>query len=301
MQLVRFQYAGSRVSWGVRVEGELYDIGSLAEFAGEQLGAIELTTPRHAGELGLVWAFANWASAQSMIEIALQDAKPLDVPYRLLCPVPAGGRVICIGLNYRDHAIESSMEIPSEPVVFNKWNGALCGPDDPIVLPKNSQAVDFEAELVMIVGKPAWQVEESFATEHIFGYSCGHDVSARDWQIGRPGGQWLLGKSFPTFAPVGPWIVPQEMATNIHERAISLRIDGETLQSSTTKQLIFSPPRLISFLSQFCKLEPGDVIFTGTPPGVGMARKPPRYLKPGEMCEVEIEGLGVLRNRCVAA
>jgi 2-keto-4-pentenoate hydratase/2-oxohepta-3-ene-1,7-dioic acid hydratase in catechol pathway len=296
MQLVRFQLADRSVTWGVQHEGRLFDLGSWKGFAE---GAAELRhhliAPRTTSDLEMLWSMANWEQARGDLDKAVGDLAPTHAA-RLLCPIPAGGRIICIGLNYRDHAIESGMEIPSEPVVFNKWSGALCGPEDEVPLPASSRAVDYEAELVVVVGKPAWQVDEAAAEESIFGYSCGHDVSSRDWQLGRPGGQWLLGKSFPNFAPVGPAIVPKEFVPNAGELRIELRVNGETLQSSTTAQLIFSPPRLISFLSKFCHLEPGDIIFTGTPPGVGMARKPPRFLSVGDVCEVEVESIGVLRN-----
>lgn len=220
---------------------------------------------------------------------------------QLLSPVPESGKVICIGLNYRDHAIETGAEIPEEPVVFSKLQGTLCGPDTPIPLPRVSQQVDYEAELVMVIGKRAWQVSEQEADAYIFGYMCGHDVSARDWQKGRPGGQWLLGKSFPNFAPVGPYLVPKECIENPCNLQVCMRINGETLQNSNTDQLIFNPWQLIAHLSQCCVLNPGDIIFTGTPPGVGAARTPPRFLQAGDVCEVEIEGLGILRNPVVSA
>jgi 2-keto-4-pentenoate hydratase/2-oxohepta-3-ene-1,7-dioic acid hydratase in catechol pathway len=164
-------------------------------------------------------------------------------------------------------------------------------------LPGCSQQVDYEAELVIVIGQQAWQVSEARAESYIFGYTCGHDVSARDWQLGRPGGQWLLGKSFPNFAPIGPSIVPKEQIADVGNLRIAMRINDETMQESSTQQLIYSPPQLVSFLSQFCVLEPGDIIFTGTPPGVGMARKPQRFIQDGDLCEVEIEGIGRLANR----
>ncbi|MCA9133248.1 MAG: fumarylacetoacetate hydrolase family protein [Planctomycetales bacterium] len=239
----------------------------------------------------------NWETIEGQLQAAIAANPPLAEPVRLLSPVPEGGKILCIGLNYRDHAIESGMAIPSEPVVFNKLSGTLCGPEDVVPLPACSQQVDFEAELVLVIGKRAWQVSEEQAEQHIFGYTCGHDVSARDWQIGRPGGQWLLGKSFPGFAPIGPALIPRTQIADPCQLSIALRINGETFQQSSTKQLIFSPRKLISFLSQCFALEVGDIIFTGTPPGVGMARKPPRFLQSGDVCEVEIEHLGVLRNR----
>ncbi len=199
-------------------------------------------------------------------------------------------------MNYRDHALESGSEIPTEPVVFNKLTGALCNPLDPIPLPPVSRAVDYEAELVVVIGRRAWQVPEAQAEACIFGYTCGHDVSARDWQKGRPGGQWLLGKSFPNFAPLGPNLVPRADIPDPNNLRITMTINGELLQDSSTSQLIFSPAELIAYMTQCFVLEPGDVIFTGTPPGVGAARTPPRFLRPGDRCEVTIEGLGTLEN-----
>ncbi len=285
MKLVRFSHASASetpvVSWGVQNERGIFDLG---------------TSPAWSDKT-LLQVLADWSRWRDELQAAVAEAQPVPGQVELLCPVAAGGKLICIGLNYRDHAIESGMEIPSEPVVFNKLAGALCGPGCVVPLPTNSRQVDFEAELVMVIGTAAWQVSVSDAEQHIGGYTCGHDVSARDWQLGRPGGQWLLGKSFPGFAPVGPAITPRAEVANVADLKIQLRLNGETMQSSSTKQLIFSPAELVSFLSQFCELLPGDLIFTGTPPGVGMARQPQRFIASGDTCEVEIEGLGTLRNR----
>lgn len=259
-------------------------------------GMVDLTG-RIQGVQSVQDIFADWESFRGPLgDLQTQKADYSLDQIKFCCPVPLTAKTICIGLNYRDHAIESGMAIPDEPVVFNKLPGALCGHDDPIPLPDCSSQVDYEAELVIVIGKRAHNVSQANALEHIFGYTCGHDVSARDWQIGRPGGQWLLGKSFPRFAPIGPAIVPSEFIADPGNLQISLRVGGETLQSSSTKQLIFAPAELIAHLSKCCVLEPGDVIFTGTPPGVGMARKPQRFLQDGDIAEVEIEGLGVLRN-----
>ena len=220
------------------------------------------------------------------------------MPDRLLPPVPTPEKVICIGLNYRDHAIETGSEIPSEPVVFSKFNTALVGDGDSIVLPSISDQVDYEAELVVVIGKVAKHVSVADAMEHVFGYTCGHDVSARDWQKGRPGGQWLLGKSFDTFAPIGPCVVTKDELPDPGNVRVQMHLNGETVQDSTTAQLIFDIPTLVSRLSSNMTLKPGDLIFTGTPPGVGAARKPPLFLKPGDQCAVEIDGIGRLSNSC---
>lgn len=282
MKFVRFQRASTQTpSWGILSSNHIFDISALPEFQ----------------NISSVQAMSIWAECRGKIVDAVGSSEPVAGAYQLLSPIPAGGKLLCIGLNYRDHAIESGMEIPSEPVVFNKLAGALCGPDAVVPLPACSKQVDYEAELVIVVGQRAWQVSEANAENFIFGYTCGHDVSARDWQLGRPGGQWLLGKSFPNFAPVGPAIVPKEQIADVNNLRIALRINGEVMQDSSTQQLIYSPVQLISFLSKFCVLEPGDVIFTGTPPGVGMARKPQRFIQHGDQCEVEIEGVGTLGNR----
>lgn len=220
-------------------------------------------------------------------------------PRTLLPPVPAPEKVICIGLNYLDHAIETGAEPPSEPIVFSKFNTALIGDGDSIVLPRLSREVDYEAELVVVIGSTARHVSVGDAMSHVVGYCCGHDVSARDWQKGRPGGQWLLGKSFDTFAPLGPCLVTADEIDHPGSLWIRMSLGNEVVQSSTTAQLIFDIPTLISHLSKIMTLKAGDVIYTGTPPGVGAARKPPRYLCDGDICTVEIEGIGKLTNRCI--
>jgi 2-keto-4-pentenoate hydratase/2-oxohepta-3-ene-1,7-dioic acid hydratase in catechol pathway len=226
--------------------------------------------------------------------------KKLFMTGTLLAPIPRPGKVICIGLNYRDHARESGAEIPTEPVCFSKFTSAVNGPEMPIVLPAVAHKVDYEAELVVVIGQRGKNISPKDAHKHVGGYMNGHDVSARDWQLGRPGGQWLLGKTPDTFAPIGPWLVTADEVTDPHQLPIALRINGETMQNSSTREFIFGIDTLVSHLSQLITLEPGDLIFTGTPPGVGAARKPPVYLKPGDVVEVEIEGLGVLRNPVVA-
>jgi 2-keto-4-pentenoate hydratase/2-oxohepta-3-ene-1,7-dioic acid hydratase in catechol pathway len=218
----------------------------------------------------------------------------------LLSPIPFPGKVICIGLNYRDHAEESGQPIPTEPVCFGKFSSAVIGPDAPIVLPRVAHKVDYEAELVVIIGKRGKHIPREQAMDHVAGYTVGHDVSARDWQIGRPGGQWLMGKTPDTFAPMGPYLVTKDEVADPQKLRIQLRLNGETLQDSSTKELIFRVDELVAHLSQLITLEPGDVIFTGTPPGVGAARKPPIFMKAGDVAEVEIEGLGILKNPVIA-
>ncbi len=218
---------------------------------------------------------------------------------KLLAAIPDPPKVICIGLNYRDHAAESGAPIPREPVVFSKFATAIIGPEEPIRLPSVSQEVDYEAELVLVIGKKGRHLKAETARDHLAGFTVGHDVSARDWQLKKDGKQWLAGKSFDTFAPIGPVLVTADEIADPHDLGIRLRLNGKTMQDSNTGQMIFRAGELLAYLSQIVTLEPGDLIFTGTPPGVGMARKPPVFLKGGDVVEVEIEGLGVLRNPVV--
>ena len=219
---------------------------------------------------------------------------------RFLPVIPSPQKILCVGLNYADHARESGAEVPEEPVIFSKFASALTGHGQPIELPRTSAEVDYEAELVVVIGRRGKHVPEQQAMDYVAGYACGHDVSARDWQLRKPGGQWLLGKTFDTFAPVGPYLVTRDEVPDPHQLDIQLRLNGQTMQSSNTRELIFSIPRLIAYISQVMTLEVGDLIFTGTPPGVGFSRKPPVFLKPGDVAEVEIQHLGVLRNPVVA-
>jgi len=219
---------------------------------------------------------------------------------RLLPPLPNPQKVICIGLNYRDHARESGATIPDEPVTFCKFPTALRADGDPIELPPVAHEVDYEAELVVVIGQTARHVSRDAALQYVAGYTCGNDVSARDWQKGKPGGQWLLGKTFDSFAPLGPHLVTADDVPDPGNLRIRCRLNGQVMQDSNTRELIFSVPELISYVSQVCTLLPGDLIFTGTPAGVGIARKPPVLLGPGDRVEVQIEGIGLLSNPVVA-
>jgi 2-keto-4-pentenoate hydratase/2-oxohepta-3-ene-1,7-dioic acid hydratase in catechol pathway len=213
---------------------------------------------------------------------------------KLLAPIPKPPKIICIGLNYKDHAIESGMPIPATPTVFTKFATAVIGPGEPIVLPKSSQKPDYEAELAFVIGKGGRYIAAADWRDHVFGYMNLNDVSARDYQLATS--QWTIGKTFDTFAPMGPWLVSADEIPNPHELGISLTIDGEVLQNSNTRELIFKIPDLVEYLSSVFTLEAGDIVSTGTPPGVGMARTPPRWLKAGEQVVVAIEGLGELKN-----
>jgi 2-keto-4-pentenoate hydratase/2-oxohepta-3-ene-1,7-dioic acid hydratase in catechol pathway len=228
---------------------------------------------------------------------ALSDGLPVKGPVTWLPPIPSPEKIICIGLNYADHARETNAAVPACPVVFNKLPTALLPHEGTVRLPRVSEQVDFEAELVLVVGRGGRYIPEGEARGHIAAYTCGNDVSARDWQRYKPGGQWLSGKSFDTFAPCGPWMVTADEIPEPGRLGIRLRLNGKVMQNSNTKELIFSVDHLVSYVSQFCTLHPGDLIFTGTPSGVGMGREPPVWLRPGDVTEVEIEQLGVLRNR----
>lgn len=217
-----------------------------------------------------------------------------------LPPIMDPQKIICVGLNYRDHAIESGAAIPRDPVLFSKYATALVGHEARIVLPSVSKEVDYEAELVVVIGKKCRHVKAAEAMGTVAGYTVGHDVSARDWQLQKDGKQWMAGKTFDTFAPVGPFLVTADEVPDPGKLGIRLRLNGKTLQDSNTCQLIFTIGEIIAYLTTIMTLMPGDLIFTGTPPGVGMARKPPIYLQAGDVCEVEIDGLGVLRNPVVA-
>ena len=217
---------------------------------------------------------------------------------KLLAPVPRPPKFICVGLNYRDHAIESGMEIPSVPTIFNKFPNVVIGPGDPIVLPKVSTRPDYEAELAFVIGRGGRAIPAARWRDHVFGYTIVNDVSARDFQLATS--QWLMGKTFDSFAPTGPWIVEAADIADPHALDISLSIGGEVLQNSNTRELIFKIPELVEYLSQVVTLEPGDIVATGTPPGVGFARKPPRYLLAGDQVTVRIQAIGELRNPVVA-
>jgi 2-keto-4-pentenoate hydratase/2-oxohepta-3-ene-1,7-dioic acid hydratase in catechol pathway len=212
-------------------------------------------------------------------------------------PVPRPAKLICIGLNYRDHAAESNMPIPERPVVFSKFSTAVIAPGEGVVVPPTSQQVDYEAELAVVIGRRAKNVSRDQAYNYVLGYTAFNDVSARDFQFAD--GQWQRGKSCDTFAPMGQTIVSTDVITDPHKLSIKLILNGQTMQDSNTDQLIFGVPELIEFLSETITLEPGDVIATGTPPGVGFARKPPVFLKPGDEMVVEIEGIGSLNNPVV--
>ncbi|MFW9265771.1 ureidoglycolate lyase [Pseudomonas sp. NR3] len=211
------------------------------------------------------------------------------------------GKFICIGLNYADHAAESNMEVPKEPIIFNKWTSAICGPNDDIQIPRGSLKTDWEVELGVVIGKGGRYIDEANALEHVAGYCVINDVSEREWQLER-GGTWDKGKGFDTFGPLGPWLVTKDEIPDPHTLDLWLEVDGHRYQNGNTRTLIFSVPQLIAYLSRCMSLQPGDVISTGTPPGVGLGIKPnPVFLRPGQTMRLGIAELGEQRQVTVQA
>ena len=283
MRLITFARAGGAAEPGVLIDDKVVSL-------------------RRAGFHDIPAALAGGEDAIHAIEGFVNDA-PSDAfvkrdDVRLLAPIPRPPKLICVGLNYRDHAAEAKAEIPGVPTIFNKFPSVVIGPGAPIVLPKNSEKPDFEAEFAFVIGKGGRHIAGGDWRQHVAGYTVINDVSARDFQMATS--QWLMGKTFDTFAPMGPWIVTADEVEDPHALEISLEIDGEELQHSNTRELIFRIPELIQYLSSVVTLEPGDVVATGTPAGVGFARKPPRWLRPGDTVTVRIEGIGELTNPVVA-
>ncbi len=215
----------------------------------------------------------------------------------LHAPIPNPGKILCIGLNYLDHVLETSAKVPEHPILFAKYNNTLVGHGGAIRLDGTSQEVDYEAELAFVIGKRAYRVSEDTAMDYVAGYITANDVSARDLQFADT--QWVRGKTLDTFCPLGPYLVTKDEVPDPHNLRISCRVNGTTLQDSNTRQLIFKIPALVAYLSQGMTLEPGDVVLTGTPPGVGFARNPKIFLKPGDSVEIEIESVGLLQNSVV--
>ena len=245
---------------------------------------------------------ANWADTKGRITDYLSKA-PTEaiVPLsgaKLMAPLLNPPKIICVGLNYRDHAIESNMEIPKVPTIFNKFPTSIIGPGDEVILPKTSEKPDYEAEFAFVIGPGGRHIKKDDWQNHIFGYTIINDVSARDYQMATT--QWLMGKTFDTFCPMGPWIVTADEIQDPHALDIKMTISGQVLQNSNTRELIFRIPDLIEYLSSVMTLQPGDIVSTGTPAGVGLGHKPPRWLRPGDECVVSISGIGELRNPIVA-
>lgn len=280
MKLVRYGPAGHEKPGAIDGEGRVRDLSA------------------HVADLD---AAALAPAALARLAALDPSALPLvDGNPRLGVPVAGIGNLVCVGLNYRDHAIEAGMEIPDEPVLFMKSTNSLNGPHDPVVLPRGGEKGDWEVELAMVIGTTARYVSEEEALGHVAGYCICNDVSERSFQLER-GGQWVKGKSCDTFAPLGPWLVTADEVPDPQSLGLWLDVSGERMQRGTTANMIFGVAYLVSYISRFMTLAPGDVISAGTPAGVGLGRKPPRYLRPGDVMALGIDGLGVQRQEVVAS
>jgi len=281
MKLVTFENQG-KTGVGALVDDQVVDLS-----AGDSSIPKCMRCFLEAGESAL-------AAARKVVDRGEHRVAAAEVT--LKAPIPNPEKIICAGLNYADHAAESGMALPAEPVLFNKFNNAIIGPGEPIIVPEESNEVDYEVELVAVIGKTGRRIAESEAMAHVAGYTVGNDVSARDWQLNRPGGQWMMGKTFDTFSPIGPALVTPDEVPDPHNLGIRCILNGETVQDSRTDQLIFGIGALIAHISKVLTLKPGDLIYTGTPPGVGFARKPPIFLKPGDTVTCEVDRVGALTN-----
>ena len=283
MRLVTFQRSGSRPEAGAIVRDQVVSL------SGE-------------GFPDMLSVLAGGDQAKAQVENAIyhpaEGSGVALASVKLMAPIPRPPKLICVGLNYRDHALETGAEVPKVPTIFSKFTNTVIGPGDPIVLPRNSLKPDYEAEFAFIIGTGGRHIRAEDWEQHVFGYTIINDVSARDFQMATS--QWLMGKTFDTFAPMGPHIVTRDEIADPHALDISLRINGEELQHSNTRELIFKIPELVAFLSSVMTLEPGDVVSTGTPAGVGFARKPPRFLRPQDEVVVSVAGIGELKNPVIA-
>lgn len=278
MKLVRFGNAGFEKPGVLDLEGSIRDLsGIVPDISGSALNRESLDRLR-----GLNLAGLPFASNSS----------------RLGPCVGFTGKVICIGLNYSDHAAESGMVVPTEPVVFMKATSALCGPNDDVVIPRDSEKLDWEVELGVVIGKQAKYVREEDALSHVAGYCVVNDLSERSFQL-EGTGQWVKGKSADTFGPIGPWLVTTDEIPDPQRLRLWLEVDGHRYQNGTTSNMVFGVAHLVSYLSRFMSLQPGDIISTGTPPGVGLGQKPPTYLRAGNVMTLGIENLGQQRQRVV--
>ena len=281
MKLLRYGPQGQEKPGLLDAQGRLRDLsGQVADLAGEALGAESLARLRQLDPNSL----------------PLVDGTP-----RLGPCVGRVGKFICIGLNYADHAAESGLDVPKEPVVFNKWTSAICGPNDAVQIPRDSTKTDWEVELGVVIGKAGRYIDEANALDHVAGYCVVNDVSEREWQLER-GGTWDKGKGFDTFGPLGPWLVTADEVADPQNLDLWLEVDGHRYQNGNTRTMIFTVAQIIAYLSRCMSLQPGDVISTGTPPGVGMGVKPQSvYLKPGQEMRLGIQGLGEQHQRTVTA
>lgn len=281
MKLLRYGEKGQEKPGLLDAQGQIRDLsGHIDDIAGQAITAEGLATLRN---------------------IDLSSLPVVNGSPRLGPCVGRVGKFICIGLNYADHAAESGLDVPKEPVVFNKWTSAICGPNDDIEIPRGSTKTDWEVELGVVIGKAGRYIDEANAMDYVAGYCVINDVSEREWQIER-GGTWDKGKGFDTFGPLGPWLVTKDEIADPHALDLWLEVDGKRYQNGNTRTMVFKVPELIAYLSRCMSLQPGDVISTGTPPGVGLGIKPePIYLKPGQEMRLGIAGLGEQKQRTVQA
>lgn len=281
MKLIRFGLPGEEKP-GIATEAGMFDVSAFGEDYGEQFFASN----------GLERLSQWWAQHGS-------TCPQVPAGVRLGAPLQRPSKIICIGLNYADHARETNAAIPAEPIVFFKSTSALVGPNDDLVIPRNSEKTDWEVELVVVIGKKASYVEEKDALDYVAGYCLHNDYSERAFQIER-GGQWVKGKSCDTFAPLGPWLATKEEIGDVNNLRLWLTVNGRKMQDGNTSNFIFNVPFVVSYLSQFMTLLPGDIISTGTPAGVGLGMNPQVYLKPGDVIELGIDGLGTSKQTAVA-
>ncbi len=252
----------------------------------------------HVNDFGGDTVSSEFLNSLKEIDVASLPVVPADV--RIGCPLSYVPNFFCIGLNYAKHAAETGMDAPKEPIVFSKASSALSGPNDDVIIPRGSQKSDWEVELGVVIGREALYVSEEDALDYVSAYCVINDLSEREFQIER-GGQWIKGKSAPTFGPVGPYVVTADEISDPQDLNVSLSLNGETVQSESTSDMIFTVRQIISHMSQFIKLMPGDIIATGTPSGVGMGMKPQRFLRAGDEMVVTVEGLGSQYQKVVAA
>ena len=281
MKLIRFGEAGNEKP-GVCINQEYFDVSGFVKDYDETFFATD--------------GVANLAAIIEQNKIALPK---IASDTRLGAPVARPSKIICIGLNYADHAKETNATPPTEPVIFMKATSAICGPFDEVVIPKNSEKTDWEVELAVIIGKKASYVSEADAMDYVAGYCLHNDISERAFQLER-GGTWDKGKGCDTFAPLGPWFVTKDEIADVDNLKLWLKVNGKQMQNGTTANLIFNVPFVVAYVSQFMSLLPGDIISTGTPAGVGLGFNPPIYLQPGDVMELGIDGLGESKQTCVA-
>ena len=283
MKLIRFGNPGHEKPGIVAQDGSWCDVSAFTrDFTEEFFGGDGLAR------------LSEWLDSQG------DDLPEVPQTERLGPPVAHCGKIICVGLNFVDHAAEAGMDLPEEPVLFFKATSAICGPNDGLVRPRGGEKTDWEVELAVVIGRTASYVDEADAMDHVAGFCLHNDYSERAFQLERSG-QWVKGKSCDTFAPLGPWLVTQDEIADYNDLGMWLTVNGEKKQDGNSSKLAFKVPHLVSYISQFMTLHPGDVISTGTPPGVGMGQDPPQYLQVGDVVELGIDGLGAQRQKVRAA